>query len=154
MSVPNGIVWENFVTAQGKEFSLGRPAPESKPDGTSASVPEPQALTAGGPVALASGPSFNIAVNWPVAHAGAWDEWKATGDDVRGTARITRYNLYKYGTPSDNWNYMLQFTNEDTYHYYFTDQEGDTYSVNTFRNGDHYLRYNSNAPNIVRVSGN
>ncbi|KAM5544981.1 hypothetical protein V8D89_001092 [Ganoderma adspersum] len=147
MELPTDIVWEKFTSSNGTEYEVGYPAQGETTD------PDAQAKT-GGRVVRASGPAFSTPVNWPVAHAGGWGEWKDTTPEVNRVARITKYNLYKYGGGDTNWNYMLQFANEDTYHYYFRDQEGDTYSVNTFRNGEHYLRYNSDQPNIVNVEGN
>ncbi|KAI0669103.1 hypothetical protein C8Q78DRAFT_231108 [Trametes maxima] len=167
MELPRDIIWEKCVTQDGKEYDIGRPAPFSLEDSELAPLPSTRPIAAGhrrgahaanmdtmNPIPLASGPPFSIGVHWPVAHAGAWDEWKPTSAEVNRTARIPRYNLYKYGTPSDNWTYMLQFSNADTYRYHFRDAEGDTYTVDTWRNGDHYLRFNSSAPTIVNVSGN
>ncbi|KAF8598341.1 hypothetical protein BDV93DRAFT_526788 [Ceratobasidium sp. AG-I] len=133
-AVPSDIEWRKEKTYLGKDYEIGflrgsQPQPK-----------DPRSL-----------PSFAVPVNWSVAHAGAWNEWKATSNEVQERAAISRYNLYEY--IGANWRFMLQFTNRAHYTYYFEDQTGDRYRVDTWRNGDHYLRYNSDHPTIILVDG-
>lgn len=87
-------------------------------------------------------------VNWAPAHAGGWDEWKDTDQDVQNQIAITRYNLYKYGQGLTFYNYMLQITNTENWNFIFYDGTGDGYHLSTWRNGNHYLRFNSDKPTI------
>lgn len=90
--------------------------------------------------------NFGISVNWPVSDS----SWKNTDAAVQSRAAITRYALWKY---DGLYTYKLMFTNTEHYNYYFYDETGDSYQVNTYRNGDHYVRYGSDSPNIVYISG-
>lgn len=89
---------------------------------------------------------FGIGVSWPVGDS----RWKATTSVVKQRAAITRYALYQ---TSGQYQYILYFTNTEHYNYYFYDETGDYYQCNTFRNGDHWVRYNSNMPDIVYITG-
>ena len=88
---------------------------------------------------------FGISVDWPVGD----EAWKSTTHAVKATAAITRYRLYE---TTGLWSYRLEFTSTKTYDYAFFDATGDSYSVSTYLNGDHYVRYNSNKPTILYIS--
>ena len=139
MALSSDIVWKKFTSLKGKEFEIG-----TSPEADTNNV-EVEATNVG--VVRASGSSFGVDVNWPVAS----NEWKDTTQEVREKAKIPRYNLYKAGGIYD---YRLEFINEDTYHYHFHDEEGDSYSVNTWTTGSHFVRYNSTKPTILYVDGN
>lgn len=51
------------------------------------------------------------------------------------------------------YDYYLEIHVNETYNYYFTDEEGDTCNINTFTLGSHIVRFNSKKPTIVRVKG-
>lgn len=51
------------------------------------------------------------------------------------------------------YRYKLYFTNTKHYSYKFFDETGDSYSVNTYRAGDHFVRFDSDKPKIVYISG-
>lgn len=90
---------------------------------------------------------FGISVDWTVE-----DRWKDTSADVVDTAAITAYKLSK--CDEIIYKYCLKFTNTKHYNYRFFDETGDGYQVDTWANGDHYVQYNSDKPNIKYVSGN
>jgi len=90
---------------------------------------------------------FGIQVHWRVGDA----KWNYTTGDVQTTTAIIRYSLCEYSGPK--YSYLLAFTNTEHYHYHFEDETGDRYSVHTFRNGRHYLRYNSAKPTILFITG-
>lgn len=53
------------------------------------------------------------------------------------------------------YTYELTFNTRDTYNYYFGDQTNDAYNVNVYQNaGTHVVNYSSDAPTIVKISGN
>jgi hypothetical protein len=90
---------------------------------------------------------FGIGVNWPIGEA----NWNYTDSNIRSRAAITRYCLYNQ--QGETYQYRLIFTNTEHYDYYFYDETGDRYEVDTFRNGDHFVRYNSENPDIVYIKG-
>lgn len=49
--------------------------------------------------------------------------------------------------------YRFEYATSETYHYYFTDAEGNAYSSNTFWADEHFFVYNSNNPSVVRIRG-
>lgn len=98
---------------------------------------------------LESKSTFFQEVDWPVENPQTWVT--ITSEEIE-TTEITRYSL------SDNYrmsyyDYRLLFTNLKHYDYYFVDEDGDIYECNTYRNGNHYIRYNSNKPTIKMVKG-
>lgn len=97
----------------------------------------------------ASGPSFkDVSVYWTVGSSGA------PSTDVQNRTSITWYKLEKAPWYSP-YQYELTFNAKDTYHFYFTDEEPDTYGVNVFQNGgSHFVQYRSAKPTIVKITGN
>lgn len=94
---------------------------------------------------------FDVTVNWQVGSAGTWVE---TSKDIREKTGIVRYCLCKQDDPSASYQYILYFVNEKHYKYYFYDQESSRpYKVNTFRNAQHWVRYDSKQPTIIRITG-
>jgi len=85
-------------------------------------------------------------IQWPVA-----SKWVDTTEDVKNEAAISQYRLGL--SSSVMFKYVLDFTNLRSYNYQFYDESGDDYNVNAVTVGDHYFRYNSDAPTIIRVSG-
>lgn len=93
---------------------------------------------------------FDVKVSWSVGAAGEWIE---TSDEIRKQTGITRYCLCKQDDPTSHYQYILYIQNTEHYCYYFYDQTDDSYKLDTFRNGQHYVRYNSKQPTIVRIKG-
>lgn len=92
---------------------------------------------------------FDVDVDWvPVADWAC--DWIATSEYFRLQTAITRYALCKgdYGI----YSYKLWITNEENYNYHFYDYN-DNYQINTYAKGDHFVRYNSDYPTIIRVTG-
>lgn len=93
---------------------------------------------------------FGIAVNWPVDR-----NWVDLSADDADTTGISSYQLWK--SNSILYTYTLHIVNDvhDDYHYNydFFDETGDSYSLNTYTNGDHYVQYNSAKPTITYVRG-
>lgn len=85
-------------------------------------------------------------VSWPPRND---DEWIATSPDVQRTLAITRYSLHR--SPGFIYDYTLSFTNIVRYNYYFIDESGDEYCVNTFNTGNHSFNFNSKKPTIVFI---
>jgi len=129
----SSVRWEELKSDKGFSYQVGFPEGQAEEDGS-------ESQTVGGKK------DFGIGVSWPPTGG----SWVQTPSIVRARAAITRYSL---GPCSGAWKYELYFTNTEHYHYYFYDETGDYYGVNTFRNGDHYVRYNSSAPDIVYISG-
>ena len=91
---------------------------------------------------------FSIDVYWPVSDS---DEWIPTSSNVIKETGITRYALYKTHGDESFHQYTLRFTNIETYDYFFTDEISDFYQSDAYSNGDHYVQYDSEKPNIVAV---
>jgi hypothetical protein len=124
------IEWEDRVTDGGKKYQVGY----QKGDGQLQTKTD-----------LVLSP-FGIAVNWPVAGKG----WIATTPTVQQRAKITECQLFEANTV---WRYSLNFVNTAHYNYFFYDETGDYYQVNTFRNGTHYVAYDSDKPTIAYIRG-
>lgn len=91
--------------------------------------------------------AFEVDVDWHVD-----GKWHQTGDGLNMKTGITSYDLGKSSSPF--YDYYLEIHVRETYNYYFTDEEGDTYNLNTYVAGLHIVRFNSNKPTIKRVKGN
>lgn len=122
------VHWEPVTSKHGKPFEIGKPVLKND-------------------IAVMDKQDFGIDVNWPVGDT----TWKYLSQADAATTGITRYRLYP--STSDDYAYELDFTNTEHYDYQFWDQTGDYYGVNTFRDGDHYVRYDSNLPKIVYIRG-
>jgi hypothetical protein len=127
---PN-IVWEKRISANGKEYSIGYHKDAEKLDTSLEKTP------------------FNTTANWPPVFSSA--PWIVQTSAFIGLTGISRYALDQRS--ASLYTYKLHFTNQVHYDYYFTDNSGDIYECNTFRNGDHYVRYNSDSPTIINISG-
>jgi|GEM_PF-4730510 len=128
----DNICWKEFESKNGKKYQVG--CLEKGNLKEQISVNE-----------LAKA-DFGIAVNWPITNG-----WMQATNNVANIASITRYNLSP--NPNSYYAYILYFTNTQHYDYYFHDETGDSYEVNTYVNSDHYVRYNSDKPTISYISG-
>jgi hypothetical protein len=128
---PN-IVWEKRISKNGKEYHVGYPKIDEKTENLQNKVP------------------FEVDVNWP--RTDGEGDWIVQSGSFITTTAISRYKLLKqpwykiYGT-------VLHFTCQEHYDYYFTDESGDIYNCNVYANGNHYVQYNSDRPNIMHIKG-
>lgn len=90
--------------------------------------------------------TYKYPVNWPVGD----DTWKQS-PALLAFDWIPQYKLHDNG--ASIYSYRLDFTSKTggSIHYYFYDESGDYYRVFVVLSGDHYVRYNSNQPTIIRV---
>ena len=125
----NDIVWTTATSTNGHEFEVG-----------SRSVDAPFEKRA-------TGPPYAMNVSWPVMG----DTWQPVTGEMRTHLGISQYKLY----PNAGliYKYILKINNYDTFNYFFRDEEGDSYQLNTWTKGEHYVRYNSDKPKIVYVVG-
>jgi len=130
----NSIEWKTATSQNGVSFSVGREKTES--------VTEEKTEAA-----ATSLKDFGIVVNWPVGDG----SWKDTTGEVKKVTGITRYRLW--AVESFPFRYELGFTDTMRYNYSFSDEAGNVYQVNTWTTGDHFIRYNSEKPTIVFISG-
>lgn len=89
---------------------------------------------------------FSILVDWPMGES----VWKDTSSEVQDVAAIKKYKLYEY---NGYWKYVLHFENTLHYDYQFKDESNDVYMCDTWENGDHYVRYDSEKPAIKKIMG-
>ena len=128
---PN-IVWEKKISKNGKEYHVGYHKDAEKLE------------------TLSDKPPFNIAVNWPATDN---DHWIVQDSSFIAETGISRYSLNKKRPWYKIYKKILNFTCQVHYDYYFTDETGDIYECNVYRNGNHYVQYNSDKPNIMNVKG-
>lgn len=84
--------------------------------------------------------------------------WKVNGEmhDTLpdGEKMMTGINSYALGnSASPFYDWFLEVHVDKTYNFWFTDEEGDTYNLNTWVQGNHIVRFNSKKPTIVHVKG-
>ncbi|MGB8842679.1 MAG: hypothetical protein WCC64_16590 [Aliidongia sp.] len=127
------IVWETFKSAKGKEYQVGYSKHLDKDAGENNSLESAKK-------------SFGIDVNWQVGDK----NWKNADPHVVNTAAITRYRVY---AQQGIYDYIIEFTNRVNYDYYFYDRTGDHYRCNCHFNRDHYVKYNSHNPDIIKITG-
>ena len=92
---------------------------------------------------------FGAGVTWVVGT----DDFKSVGEPTYTRAAISKYALYDQDGSS--YQYRLKFININGVHYdyYFYDETGDYYRVDTLADGEHFVRYNSSMPNIAYILG-
>ncbi|KAI0012214.1 hypothetical protein F4779DRAFT_634755 [Xylariaceae sp. FL0662B] len=93
--------------------------------------------------------SFDIPVQWSVG----MDKMTPTTQEVLDKTGITAYNFTTGALRNIGFEYYLEFNNTKNYNYYFYDESGDSYQVNCFLTGNHSVRFNSEKPTIVRITG-
>jgi hypothetical protein len=126
------IEWEVCTSEKGKKFRVGF----LKGSDTHA-----------GEQADSGKQDFGISVVWPVLS----NHWNYQPSSVSNISAITRYALYR--NSGDIYEYRIEFTNTEHYDYHFYDETGDSYRCNTFRNGDHFIDYDSDKPAILYIRG-
>ena len=131
--VDSKIKWEEASSKGGAAYEVSRP-----------NVPQPPADEE----LVGSKANFRVSVHWTV---GA-DSWIDTPMDIRNKTAIWRYKLHLSSSPFSKYVLEISIT-DDHYDYYFGDATGDSYSLNTWVAGDHLVRYGSNDPTIVTISG-
>lgn len=170
LGVPDadGLVWKQLRTKGGKDFQVGwrhsdakatfeRQIKDGHPTrglvkaddghldaGVTAAATEATSLKA----ASTSPPDYGfVPVNWTVGN----DDWIDTDQAVKDEG-VKRYKLYFNGHPNV-YSYTLEFTNTKGWSYHFIDdaEKHDCYGVETWVNGDHWVKYNSDSPTIKFV---
>ncbi|VXB49759.1 conserved hypothetical protein [Flavobacterium sp. 9AF] len=126
------IVWEKRISKNGKEYHVGYHEDAERLETTSDKVP------------------FSIKVDWPATNS---SDWIVQDSSFIATTGISRYSLDKDRPWYKYYKIVLNFTAQVHYDYYFTDETGDIYECNVYSNGDHYVQYNSEKPNIIHVKG-
>ncbi|WP_046757079.1 hypothetical protein [Kordia jejudonensis] len=137
----SAITWKVHTSEKGEKYEVGYLSEEefSISNSINSSVKVPSN-------GHSSKEDFGVTVNWPVADS----KWKNTVSHVKDRASITHYALYVH---EGFRKHKLWFKSTKHYKYTFYDETGDGYVVNTFRNGKHYVRFNSKRPRIVYITG-
>ncbi|KAF7190359.1 hypothetical protein HII31_08277 [Pseudocercospora fuligena] len=140
-AVDDGSVhWSQATSKKGITFEIGR------------------AINAAGPGTInaktdgnGDKPAFGVSVDWRLGSSA----WEPTDASVEATAYISQYALYSY-TGILPYDYIIYFTNvgDKNYDYHFYDATGDAYEVNCFGDGGHYVRFKSEKPEILFITGN
>ena len=68
---------------------------------------------------------------------------------IQDKTGIVWYSLHDNRPSYYDW--RLDITTTRKFDYYFVDESGDKYRINAFASGNHYVRYNSDKPNIVKI---
>lgn len=140
-SEQDGIVWETRTSKNGKEFRVGYRETDQETENKSAEEN-------GG--AKKSSSHNQRGVNWkPVKNS---TKWIVQSNEFTSETAITRYNLDNRTSSIKAFRYKLWITNLRNFDYFFTDESGDTYNINTFRTGDHFVEYNSDKATIKLIS--
>ncbi|KAF9262690.1 hypothetical protein L218DRAFT_1000569 [Marasmius fiardii PR-910] len=155
----NGLVWKRCKSAGGKDFEFGlkesdlkqaieahaTKSPSSPPIASDLQIPVTAAVQK-----AAADPEDQgwIPVNWKVGEAVWIDTDQATKDEG-----VSQYQLWKSTAypSSEFYAYMLWFTNTKGWCFHFLDDTHDCYNCSTIRNGEHYIKYNSDEPTIKFV---
>lgn len=139
----DGFVWETRTSKNGKEFRVGYRETDPETENKSAEENGDAEKNASRPHAK---------VSWePVKNS---TKWIVQTNNFTIDTGITRYNLDNRTSIIDNilFRYRLRITNLRNYNYFFTDESGDVYNINTFIVGDHQVQYNSDDPTIKLIS--
>ncbi|KAH6649428.1 hypothetical protein F5144DRAFT_5633 [Chaetomium tenue] len=137
----DGFEWEDAKSQNGVAFRIGRPtASQSQANPSAADSANPQE----DPLPVEA-QSVSVPVYWPTTPHQQWSEIQG---DVR-VGGLTDYALWPGGRLW--WKWRLEVQNVSTRKYYFTDEDGDVYSLECINWGIHKLDYNSSKPNIVKV---
>lgn len=138
------IVWSNATSMNGRKYRIGTlktsdsdPAVPSAPadDKPSGDKPHP--------------PEFIVHevddIYWPVSTP----TWLKPAQRIIDQVDISRY----YVTKNPGWwyDYILYITNTENWSYTFYDETGDSYGLNCYQQGDHYVAYDSTQPTIVKI---
>ncbi|KAF9256754.1 hypothetical protein L218DRAFT_175488 [Marasmius fiardii PR-910] len=143
----NGKVWKRMQSKGGKDFEFGCKESDLKQAietyGTESDISIPATATI--QKAYAADNHGWVPVNWKVGD----DKWIATDQAVEDEG-ISQYQLYFNGHPNV-YDYTLEFTNTKGWSYHFIDDTQDCYGCDTWRDCDHYIKYNSAQPTIKFV---
>ncbi|GKU08053.1 hypothetical protein FLAG1_07872 [Fusarium langsethiae] len=103
--------------------------------------------SSGGDAPSASGPPFNVPVNWHVGDEGA------PSQEIQDKTAITWYKFEKAPWYSP-YQYKLTINTRDTYNYTFFDSEPDYYGLNVFdSSGSHSVEFRSDNPTNTSITG-
>lgn len=128
----DGYFWHMAITKNGKEIQIS-------------SMIAPPADAADGTAVRLQEAAFGFSIDSPVD-----DVWKTSDANFLDWSGIANYRVGH--SSSLFYHYYIQISARKTFYYYFTDGEGDEYTLSVFdTTHDHLLRYNSDDPNIKRV---
>ncbi|KAF5004270.1 hypothetical protein FDECE_9226 [Fusarium decemcellulare] len=143
----DGLTWKEAESGEGAKYEIGRTEFEltAKAKAEEADGDGKQLF------GLFEGKKpFDVRVRWTPGE----DKFVVASQDVLDTASIASYNLttsaFRY---LGGWSYSLEFTNTKNYNYFFYDETGDYYQVNCYLTGNHSVKFNSEKPTIVRITG-
>ncbi|KAL3587886.1 hypothetical protein FPOAC2_13785 [Fusarium poae] len=139
MEPPPNLEWHTAHSAHGKEYQFAYDGPQQ---------PSIQPRTGSLIQPRMTREPFDITVNWVPTYDA---DWEPASDEVKSRAAITERRVARFN--GTYYSYIIEFVNTEHYNYHFWDETGDSYSVNTFTNGHHYVRYNSEKPTIISISG-
>lgn len=130
------LEFTEYTTKGGEKFRVGRPK-------GSAEAKEKADANASDDVG-AHGEPFTLDVNWPANGGGGTDDGFYSRTGIRSWSVPVGGFWYKY---------RVSFYTDQTYDFQFQDEGQQWYECNVFVPGWHYVDYNSDQPNIIRVSG-
>lgn len=140
------LIWEEVESGAGTKFEVGRTEYEVAAKAKAEEAAKNDKHLFG----LFEGKvNFDIRVNWTVAG----DRLLNTTQDVLDKTAISSYNFTTGALRHIIFDYYLEFTSTKNYNYRFYDESGDSYQVNAFITGNHTVRFNSEKPTIVRITG-
>lgn len=125
------IIWEEQLSSKGNKYYIGHLEQDDSSIKDTSDGKE----------------DFGITCDW---YPSEFETWKNTSPDFARITGIKSYSVNKYG---GIYSYIINFKNTEHYDYTFFDETGDSYTCNTFRNGEHFVRYNSLKPRIVYIKG-
>ncbi|KAF9256736.1 hypothetical protein L218DRAFT_966013 [Marasmius fiardii PR-910] len=158
----NGLVWKRMKSKGGKDFEFGLKeshlkeaieahatgkTPPGPPIASDIQVPATATIQLKAAAANADDHGW-IPVNWKVGE----DKW-IDADQATKDEGVSRHQLWKSGEfpTSEIYAYRLIFTNTKGWSFHFLDDTQDCYNCATIRNGNHYIKYNSDQPTIKFV---
>jgi hypothetical protein len=133
----NTIAWQKGASRKGKTFHFGAKKSREKlevaaDDDSSSSSDDDSSWS-------------SVDVDWKVGTSGN------PSQDVQDATGIRWYSLQKISTLFRLYDYELDITTSKAYNYLFRDESQDEYSLNCYVTGNHYVQYNSDQPNIVKI---
>lgn len=137
----DGFEWEDAKSQNGVSFRIGRPTASQ----AQISPPAAESTTSQVDSQPVQAQDISVPVYWPTT---PHQQWSEIHGDVR-VGGLTDYALWPGGRLW--WKWRLEVQNVSTRKYYFTDEDGDVYSLECINWGIHKLDYNSKKPNIVKV---
>ncbi|USP78045.1 hypothetical protein yc1106_05319 [Curvularia clavata] len=130
------LEFTEYTTENGEKFRIGRPKGSTEAKEKADASTSDDVGTHGEP--------FTLDVKWPSNSSGSTDPgfYSRTG--------IKDWNVSVGGV---FFKYRISFNTDQTYDFQFQDESQQWYECNVYVGGWHSVDYNSDQPNIIRVSG-